>query len=171
MKNFIICLSIITSFSAIAENKDFIARQDLNLTLDHPEHRLSSFFKRVKCSVRRLGAEDILIQRGDKLTVVETKLGRSYFGSRKLITSTWGGITVPQRVYDKFAGVFTFTLENENKSRVKMVCTGVKSKIRYESSDSNVNYSGIPIVKALNDVQALTYEDLQDSIEDYFELH
>lgn len=170
MNKIILSLTLIASFSAFAKNSELIARKDLSLSLEKSEKNLSSLFNSIKCSVKRIGDKDILIQRGDKLQITKINLDRAYFGSRTVMTGTWGGGEIPQKVNDKFAGVYTFSLIGENNKELEMTCLGEKSKISYMSTDSSINYSGLPIVHETNDIKELSFEEVQSAIENYFEL-
>lgn len=166
----ILFLTLIASYSTFAKNTDLIARKDLSLSLEKSEKNLSDLFNSIKCALKRIGEKDILIQRGDKLQITKIKLDRVYFGTRTFMTGKYGGGTVPQKVYDMFAGVYTFSLKLDDNKEAEMTCLGEKTKISYISSDSSINYSGLPIVQATNDIKELSFEEVQSAIENYFEL-
>jgi hypothetical protein len=169
-KIMILCLTLMASFSSYSKEKQFIARKDLKLSLERPEKNLSGLFGTVKCYIKRMGTNDIEIQRGEVLQITKIGFDRAYFGTRTAITSTWSGEKVPQRVSDKFAGVYTFSLKLDENRELEMSCVGEKTKIQYGSSDSSTNWSGIPSIYALNEVRDLTYEEIQGAIENYFEV-
>lgn len=170
MKNFIVLALMTLSLSAFAKNDQLIARQDLNLSLDQSSKRLSSLFSSVNCTIKRIGNETLVIQRGDSAKMSVLSVDRVFSGTRTLTTGTWGGGQVSQKVDDKMAGVYTFTLDFENNKKAELICVGKKTKIEYMSTDSNVNYSGLPIVHRTNDFQELTYEEVQSAIDNFFEL-